>query len=392
MKKIFLTLLISVLLSVFIQSTPDMGYSQQGNPLAILSATSGTVQILNVKGNVLNSGRRGTQIYPEQIVSTSGGSACTIMFKDNSSVRLGANSKILFSKVRVDSNRRRSVAVLRGEAFVEVVGGGNAEFTACGPTAVAGVRGTGFFMQVADDGSSKVVVTKGAVAVKSGGEVKLAKQNQWVENNIGERGVKSGQVSETPQKDLWRWNNKRKAELKRNPGKSMKVLASEIKNVDSDTKRVKRKVDGFKRTRVNAQNARQMKKQVVEVDANVVENSGQARAIRETATNIAREHASQPEVRQNQDVIEQYGDQIDQQINSMDQMIENASRAIDQFVSQQERQIDDMIDNPEQIFRRRNQQQQQPRQQQQQDDQQGQPQQRGNLRQRSNLDQGFDQD
>lgn len=339
MKKLFYFLIIIFLSVLIIQSSVKI-YTSSRKPVAILSMTAGKVFILNKHGKFKKNARRLTRIYPDEIVATGKGSSCVVLFRDRTNVKLEGNSKVLISKVNVQSNRRRGIGVLRGGVLVKVYKSrGRNSFSAFTPNAVAGVRGTTFRVNVASDGSTRCSVQEGNVSFGAPGQERSTTTGQYAEQNIGS-GLKKGRTSNNSAEKK-RWEKEREAELQRNPERSMRTLDSESQQIVRQNQRVMRQVNELRGNRINRNNAGR----VFEVDNAVVSNTARARAIRETANNINRRYGNRRGVRRRYSSIVRHTGVVERQIAKMDRFISDMARQIDKLINQQENSIEDLQRN-----------------------------------------------
>ena len=147
-------------------------------PSLILAAAVG--QFTSVVGDVTQT-RAGAVIKPEvkspiqtqDLIVTGDRSVASMTFDDESTIGLAANSKFEVKEFYVKDNTRKglfSLAIGKLTADVRKFIGGDSSFEIHSPTAVAGVRGTGFEFAVAMVGgqlTSTVTCTAGALSVSA---------------------------------------------------------------------------------------------------------------------------------------------------------------------------------------------------------------------------------
>ena len=114
-----------------------------------------------------------SQVQLKDLIVTGDKSSATMVFSDDSSIRLQQNSKLEIKEYMMKGQTRKSIfsmALGRLTASVSKFIGGDNSFEVHSPTAVAGVRGTGFEFVVAMVGtqlSTTVTCTAGVLSVSA---------------------------------------------------------------------------------------------------------------------------------------------------------------------------------------------------------------------------------
>ena len=114
-----------------------------------------------------------SQVQVKDLIVTGDKSSATMVFSDDSSIRLQQNSKLEIKEYMMKGQTRKSIfsmALGRLTASVSKFIGGDNSFEVHSPTAVAGVRGTGFEFVVAMVGtqlSTTVTCTAGVLSVSA---------------------------------------------------------------------------------------------------------------------------------------------------------------------------------------------------------------------------------
>jgi hypothetical protein len=102
-------------------------------------------------------------VLPGDTIVTGEKSTAVVQFAENCVVRVDESSTIT---VKAISENNRDLFVRKGQVLAKLIRTGNNNATIATPTAVAGVRGTQFSVNFRD-GSTKVAVTEGKVAVSA---------------------------------------------------------------------------------------------------------------------------------------------------------------------------------------------------------------------------------
>jgi hypothetical protein len=338
-KGLFISFVLILIFSLSI--TDNLIFSGGSKPVAILMSSSGNVKIFTNKGKYVRSGARLTKIYPNQIVSTERGSSCTVLFRDRSTVKLGPESKVLLSKVNFNSKQRKAIGVLKGGVYVSVYkSGGSKSFHAFTPTAVAGVRGTEFSINVADDGSTRCSVAEGTVSFGPEEKQQNLRREQYGELETG-KGYQGGRVKRNTQQEDKDWINKRNKEVRRNPSASMSALEKEALQVKNDNTKTYREVRQMRGQKMDKGSA----SKVAELDYEAVKNSARARAIKESSNNMVRKYGNRRGVRARARRISQYTSAVQRQIQAMDRFISNMAAQVQKLIKQQSDAINDLQKN-----------------------------------------------
>lgn len=165
-----------------------------------LSHAEGTVESREVGAEAYRAVKAGTPLASGARLRTGERSSATLKFPDGSESRLGANTEI---SVRARGEKKSSVALFFGRLWSKVVkrSGGADSFEVRSANAAAGVRGTEFEVGVALDGSTRVIVVSGEVAVGDGeGRPKPVEKDQMIE--ASGRG-RLGKVEKAPTDPDW---------------------------------------------------------------------------------------------------------------------------------------------------------------------------------------------
>ena len=114
-----------------------------------------------------------SQVQVKDLIVTGDKSSATLLFSDDSTIRLQQNSKMEIKEFMIKGKTRKSIfsmALGRLTASVSKFIGGDNSFEVHSPTAVCGVRGTGFEFVVAMVGtqlSTTVTCTAGVLSVSA---------------------------------------------------------------------------------------------------------------------------------------------------------------------------------------------------------------------------------
>lgn len=177
--------------------------AQSAEPAIRLTAASGTVETRDVGAEAYRGVKAGEGLKSGARLRTGPDSSATLQFADGTKSRLGAETEI---SVRARGEQKSSIALFFGRLWSKVVkrSGGSSSFEVRSANAAAGVRGTEFEVGVALDGSTRVLVMNGEVAVGDGeGRPKPVEQDQMIEASGRGRLGKVQRAPEDPDWDGW---------------------------------------------------------------------------------------------------------------------------------------------------------------------------------------------
>ncbi len=155
----------------------------------------------------------GSSLVPGSRIRTGSDGQAELEFKDGSLLRVRPNSSMSLSGNKRPASRKNSVVLFFGRMWSKVTSGEPDHYEVKTANAVCGVRGTEFETAVADDGSVRVRVTGGVVAVTDENSERGVRAGQEVagdENGVGGAGTASSDPG-------WEsWEAKKKARLAKN--------------------------------------------------------------------------------------------------------------------------------------------------------------------------------
>lgn len=130
-----------------------------------LVARQGDVRV-TPPGGAEGPGQVGQALPPGTNIRTGANGSAEVRFADDSSLKMQGGSQLQLSAVK-RSEKKTSIVLFFGRIWSKVThaSDGAVNFDIKTPNAVAGVRGTEFTTTVADDGSARVAVQDGQVAV-----------------------------------------------------------------------------------------------------------------------------------------------------------------------------------------------------------------------------------
>ncbi len=147
----------------------------------------------------------GTQLVPGTQIRTGADGNAEVQFDDGSLLKVTPSTSIVLSPTK-RQQKKNSVLLFFGRVWSKVSPSktGDANYEVQTPNAVCGVRGTEFETQVADDGSVRMQVKEGKVAVdgedKDGAVAGAGQQVEANETGVDDTESSSGQQSE----EAWR--------------------------------------------------------------------------------------------------------------------------------------------------------------------------------------------
>lgn len=192
-----------------------------------LTKTAGQVFVRAAQGEEATA-ILGAQLAAGTRVRTGADGTAEVTFEDGSLLRLAENSSISLSANK-RQKKKSSVVLFFGKLWNKVMPSktGETSYEVSTANAVCGVRGTEFEAQVADDGSLRMQVSEGKVAVSDSGSEReqLAGAGQQVE--ASETGVTATQ-SVSGQPDQAKWQTEHKERLRTKGGSIVKSAKARV--------------------------------------------------------------------------------------------------------------------------------------------------------------------
>lgn len=158
----------------------SLGLALLTTAVTAAAATSTPVgRVLSARGSATLKGpgggssvelTRGVRVYAGDLIQTGADSSVRLMLNDKSVIDIGANTELsLESFKRAKKVRRDSLRLIVGRVWARVTAlfGAGSSFEVDTETAVAGVRGTEFIIEVDRDGKTTVSVIDGSVELAS---------------------------------------------------------------------------------------------------------------------------------------------------------------------------------------------------------------------------------
>ncbi|HEY9593854.1 MAG TPA: FecR family protein [Spirochaetia bacterium] len=147
---------------VFLLVAATVGFAQTAKPVPV------TPTITYLEGSVSVDGKDAAigDIVPlGSVVRTGQGAVAEIAFNGRNAVRLAESTTLLFNPGNLQSGSELRQGALTLVLKKLVAGAGGESFIVRTPSAVAGVRGTSFFLKVESPASTYVCACNGAVSV-----------------------------------------------------------------------------------------------------------------------------------------------------------------------------------------------------------------------------------
>jgi hypothetical protein len=144
--------------------------------VAIVTSLKGTVQVKKAGGAKYFNAFKNMSLNEGDMITTGKNSSVVLELAsskaDQDSITIGENSQVQFTKLKEDTGTKAKMSVWAGSLWVKVKSISNAEdsFEVETPTAIMGVRGTHFILQVDPyTGKTTLVVASGVTAVNTPG-------------------------------------------------------------------------------------------------------------------------------------------------------------------------------------------------------------------------------
>ncbi|GEM_PF-4550262 len=186
----------------------------------IIKSTMGQVVFQKAGTQKWEKARINTILNKGDLLLTKAKSSAVIIFLDNTGmVSLSENSKLLISENEKKTDKTPSFLLFLGNIKGKITKKQDTPIDFATPTAVVGVRGTEFVIAVAEEGTARVGVEEGVVAVAGlSSEVTL---NAGEASTVPLAGEPEDKVAYSSKEDFASWLNSTKQSVK---GKEREVL------------------------------------------------------------------------------------------------------------------------------------------------------------------------
>jgi hypothetical protein len=194
-----------------------------------LTSASGAV-FLKVEGGAEKPAKVNDTVPPGSILRTGPDGNCEVTFTDGSKLQLRPASQIALSATKRPA-KKNSVMLFFGRMWSKVAKSASSDtnYEVSTTNAVAGVRGTEFETAVGDDGTARVRVTEGKVAVDSEEDPQEEIVDAGEEVEADEEGVDD----ETASKGDGGWNEWDAAKKERARTQGVSIIKAITKSVNS---------------------------------------------------------------------------------------------------------------------------------------------------------------
>jgi len=174
--------LLKLITTAFVLSLPLLA-----NSVATLTALKGSVKIESASVNM--EATLGAKLNEKDTVITADKSKAQIIFKDNTTVTVGKNSKFSISEYLYEGSKEPAVKFALLKGAMKVITGrigkiAPDKFKVKTKTATIGIRGTNFHIVSNEDGSFSAYCTYGAISVNIRGEKFIVKQGFYLNISV----------------------------------------------------------------------------------------------------------------------------------------------------------------------------------------------------------------
>jgi len=140
-----------------------LGFAGTARDIAIILKTSGKVEVGGAGERGWKPGVRGSRLNSGHRIRTGENSLATLIFTDDKSLlKIRSGTELSLEGERQGSSVSKRLTVDAGELWAKISKGGGG-YRLETPSGVAAVKGTEFYLLVAEDGSATAVVLEGIV-------------------------------------------------------------------------------------------------------------------------------------------------------------------------------------------------------------------------------------
>ncbi len=336
-----------------------------GEGLGEFTLVKGTVSLQS--GSSTKKASVKTTVQEGDLVITKEGSEAVITLTTGSVIKVGSEARMKINKntVKTDGANNFSISVVSGSISAKVakLKSGADSFSVYTPSAVAGIRGTDFSVATGVDGTSKVQVSEGEVAVSRapGTPVASVKSKQKADVDLSGKDVSSTSGED----DVAAWLNNKDKEAKKDPAGTLNKMNDYINRSAESTKELSEaaekkdknlKLESMDLT--NKADVDQRKKDALALNQSLNYSKAISEGILENAKAIASD-AKDPKAKEALNGIERISKamddaqaRIDAALARLDKRLEEAYKRIDESYKAGSDRIDSRMNGKEDKFKK----------------------------------------
>ena len=333
-KRFYFILLISFLSFMLLESS---GTNISTERVAKVKMVKGKV-FWHIKGEKKRKRLSINKVLPlNSIIETGKSSKVVLLLKGGSKVELDENSSIILNRSYL-KKVHQSTSVIKGSVKFKIKKiFKDKKFRVYTPTAVVGVRGTEYEIQIAPDGSIAVNVEEGIVEVETEKETAKLSKNQSCESSI----ERSTILVKKELKDMDEWKNRKEQEINRDPIGKVGTIKERLARTEEKQEKLYDKI---------SKNNRQAADEVENFQFNQCRSEG----LFEAAKWIVRKHSRNKKVRKEFETVkkihsrlERLNRLIEEKFAKLDKLYERRSGEMDKQFKEKEKKIEESFKDKE---------------------------------------------
>ncbi len=222
---------------------------EDSTPIAKLKLVKGTVFVQKFETEKKISAKQDMKLYPEDMIITEKDGECTILYKNESLLKVSPESQIKINEVVDEEEDSNSIICFIGQIIAKIKKGSNQKFEVMTPTAVVGVRGTEFMVATGEDGASLVGVMDGTVEVENENEkkIKIGKgEKVEIEYNAKMRKGKGFQYNKFNRRE---WMRKRREFFIKHKDKILKYIDKRFNRFEKTYNLIEKRINRLEQQR-----------------------------------------------------------------------------------------------------------------------------------------------
>ncbi len=329
----FIIWFIAVILLTSITYVSLFSKNTNNDKIAKVTFVKGTVYWYKQNSQKKIKAKIGTILPENSVVETMKKSSAVIYLKNNiGTINLDENSKILLSKSYINKTQN-NLSVIKGKAKFSIKKlMKNNNLNVYTPTAVVGVRGTEYEVQIAEDGSTAVNVEEGLVDVDNKSKSTKIAANQSCESPLDSDEL----VMNEKLLDLDKWDDEKANDVNQNPVSKMESIKSRLDETEKEQKQINKDLKNDE----NDEN-----KIAGKVD-DFMFNQAKSEGLYESATAIAKKHKKNKKVKENFYTIIQ----IHSRMQRLNQLIEDKFNKLDKIYEEHSNKLEKKLEEKEKMF------------------------------------------
>ena len=321
MKKVSILIMIGAIAFLLFYN----GSSKKIEYIAKAKLIKGKVYIKSKSGKKEKRLKINQKIPYNSIIRTTRNSSAILFLRGGTLIEIKGKSKLILNKSFINKEII-PVSVIKGRVRFKIKKLlKNQKFNVYTPTAVAGVRGTDFDIQIADDGSLGINVEDGAVELKNNNSDKILKKNNNAEVSVDKEYIKTGKG----EKNLDEWTLIKENEIRKQPVKKVVAIKKELEDTEKSQKDL-----------LNALKKKEKKKSLLNKEDTLFFNETKTDGLFFAALNIKNKSKNKKVARLYKEI-----ERIHNTLDKLNKEVEEKFKKLDEYYKETSKELDEKFNN-----------------------------------------------